>query len=167
LLDISRLESRGELDINPELIDIEKLIDEVLQPFIETSPSHRFMRTIPPDLPRISADPFRLAQVIRNLLSNAVKYSPEGGEVSITVQNNAGFQVISISDAGIGITSEQQTNLFEKFYRADTSNTSIGGTGLGLAICKLIIEMHGGRIWAESTKGEGSTFRFALPVENQ
>jgi signal transduction histidine kinase len=110
------------------------------------------------------ADRFRLAQVLENLISNAIKYSPEGGTVTISARTVRYRVELSIQDNGIGMTQEQQKHLFEKFYRADTSNTTISGTGLGLALCKLIVELHRGRIWIESEPGHGATVYFTLPI---
>jgi signal transduction histidine kinase len=104
--------------------------------------------------------------VFQNLLSNAIKFSPSGGAVTIHGQLIAGFVQISVRDRGIGMTAQQQLHLFERFYRADASNTTISGTGLGLAICKLIVELHGGQIWAESEPGVGTTINFTLPTSN-
>jgi signal transduction histidine kinase len=105
-----------------------------------------------------------VAEVCKNLLSNAIKYSPAGGLITIRARPVPGYLQVSVSDQGIGITPEQQAHLFEKFYRADTSNTGTSGTGLGLTICKLIVELHGGRIWVDSEYGVGSTFHFTLPL---
>lgn len=107
---------------------------------------------------------FSVAEVCKNLLSNAIKYSPAGGLITIRARPVPGYLQVSVSDQGIGITPEQQAHLFEKFYRADTSNTGTSGTGLGLTICKLIVELHGGRIWVDSEYGVGSTFHFTLPL---
>src|SRR5262249_24604943 len=114
--------------------------------------------------PPVFGDPFRLSQVCKNLLSNAVKYSPNGGTITVRSRLLQGLVEISVQDQGMGMTPDQQKHLFEKFYRADGSNVAISGTGLGLAISKLIIELHEGRIWAESEHGVGTTFSFTLPL---
>jgi two-component system phosphate regulon sensor histidine kinase PhoR len=105
--------------------------------------------------------------VLKNLLSNAIKYSPQGGSIMVRGEALPGCVQVSVQDRGIGMSPDQQTHLFEKFYRANASNTAIGGTGLGLAICKLIVELHGGRIGADSEYGAGSTFFFTLPISSQ
>ena len=102
--------------------------------------------------------------MFQNLISNAIKYSPSGGTITISGQVIPGFVQLSIKDQGIGMTMQQQNHLFERFYRADASNTTISGTGLGLAICKLIVELHGGKIWIESERGKGTTVYFTLPL---
>lgn len=162
MLDLSRLEAGRGLEIRPEPIDMCQLIDDVLEPFIETAPDHTFERECLPEPPLIYGDPLRLSQTLRNLISNAVKYSPTGGTITIHGERMPGYLRISVEDEGIGLTPEQQESLFQKFYR--TGEVNVGGTGLGLAICKVIIESHGGKIWVESTHGKGSTFSFTVPL---
>ena len=87
--------------------------------------------------------------------------------INIRGQSVPGFIQISIQDPGIGMAAEQQVHLFERFYRADTSNTTMSNTGLGLSICKLIVELHGGQIWIESELGAGTTVYFTLPVREE
>jgi signal transduction histidine kinase len=122
---------------------------------------------VPSGLPRMTADPERLRQVITNLVSNAVKYSPGGDSVLVRVRQPAGGHVqISVVDHGLGIPEDQIGRLFQKFERVRTDQHAlIGGTGLGLYICRLITEGHGGRIWAESEPGAGSTFSVLLPLD--
>jgi two-component system phosphate regulon sensor histidine kinase PhoR len=102
--------------------------------------------------------------VLKNLLSNAVKYSPPGTTIAVGCRMIDAYVEVRIQDEGLGMTGEQQVHLFEKFYRADASNTAIVGTGLGLAICRLIVELHGGKIWVESQVGIGTTAYFTLPM---
>jgi signal transduction histidine kinase len=100
-----------------------------------------------------------------NLLSNAIKYSPEGGEVAVTSRSSAGQVEISVRDHGIGIPPDFVDRLFGRYERYENEATSkIVGTGLGLAITRRIVEMHGGRIWVESTVGSGSEFHVTIPV---
>jgi signal transduction histidine kinase len=102
--------------------------------------------------------------VLLNLVGNAIKFT-EVGEVRIQAQASDGAFLVSVSDTGSGIALDDQQKIFEEFQQAHTSTTrEKGGTGLGLAIAKRIIEMHGGRIWVESTPGQGSTFSFTVPV---
>jgi len=101
---------------------------------------------------------------VTNLLDNAMKYSPEGGRIWVTVGQRDGYAILSARDEGVGIPKEDIVNIFEKFRRTSRSrSTGVDGFGLGLHICRSIIEMHGGRIWAESEEGKGSTFYFTLP----
>jgi two-component system, NtrC family, sensor kinase len=120
--------------------------------------------TVPPDLPPGKGDSRRIAQVLLNLVGNAIKFT-EAGEVRVGVTVSDGHFLVSVADTGPGISEADQARIFEEFQQADSSTTrKKGGTGLGLAIAKRIVEMHGGRIWVESTRGQGSTFRFTLPV---
>src|SRR5262249_35450624 len=106
----------------------------------------------------------RLTQVLLNLVGNAIKFT-DTGEVCVTAKAVDGHFNVSVSDTGPGIPTEHQTRIFEQFHQVDSSNTKAKeGTGLGLAIAKQIIEMHGGRIWVESTPGRGATFQMELPA---
>lgn len=123
---------------------------------------------VPADLPQVQADPFRLQQVMANLLSNAVKYTPRGGHIRVRALQSSGEVVVSVSDSGIGIPAGALSHLFEKFYRVDDSRVAAEeGSGLGLAIVKSVVEEHGGRVWAESALGKGSTFYFSLPLSSE
>jgi signal transduction histidine kinase len=107
----------------------------------------------------------RLTQVLLNLVGNAIKFT-DAGEVRIAATSANGHFTVSVTDTGPGIPEGHQARIFEQFHQVDNSNTKAkGGTGLGLAIAKEIVEMHGGRIWVESTVGKGSTFRMELPVK--
>ncbi|HEY65984.1 MAG TPA: GAF domain-containing protein [Caldilineae bacterium] len=120
---------------------------------------------VPPTLPSIEADPGLLNEVMDNLLDNAIKFSPEGGQIRISAWQEGDELIIAVSDQGIGIPSDKLERIFERFYQVDGSMTRrFGGMGIGLALCKEIIEGHGGRIWAESEEGQGSTFYIALPI---
>ena len=115
-------------------------------------------------LPVGLGDEQRLTQVLLNLVGNAIKFT-DAGEVSIAAGAWNGHFAVSVRDTGPGIPLDQQSRIFDQFHQVDSSLTKAkGGTGLGLAIAKQIVEMHGGRIWVESTLGQGSTFRFMLPV---
>ncbi|MBU0492222.1 MAG: cell wall metabolism sensor histidine kinase WalK [Chloroflexi bacterium] len=118
---------------------------------------------LPADLPPVLADAERIRQVVTNLVHNALKFTPAGGAVSVTATAGAGEVVIAVRDTGVGIPAEDLARIFERFYKADRARAG-GGTGLGLAIAKHIVQGHDGRIWVESREGQGSTFRFALPI---
>jgi signal transduction histidine kinase len=106
----------------------------------------------------------RLMQVLDNLLSNAVKYSPAGGEIVVRLDDRGDAAQVSVHDQGNGIAAETLPRLFDRFYRTDNADTTARGLGLGLHISKLLVEAHGGRIWAESPgPGQGSTFTLVLP----
>ncbi len=120
--------------------------------------------TVPPDLPVGKGDEQRITQVLTNLVGNAIKFT-EVGEVGVQVTSTNGTFMVAVADTGTGIAEADQQKVFEEFQQADSSSTrKKGGTGLGLTIAKKIIEMHGGRIWVESSLGAGSTFQFTLPV---
>jgi signal transduction histidine kinase len=115
----------------------------------------------------VYGDMRRLGQVFDNLISNAIKFSPEGGEVDITVSSQNGLVCVRVEDRGIGISAAERSRLFERFFRsADALDRQIPGTGLGLYISKAIVEAHGGEITATSTEGEGSSFVVELPVRS-
>jgi two-component system phosphate regulon sensor histidine kinase PhoR len=128
-----------------------------------------------PDLPNIRADLPRLEQVLVNLIHNAVKFTRPGGEVTLTasksplspqvrgVGGEGGYICFLVHDTGVGIPADDLTRIFERFYKTDRARSS-GGTGLGLSISRHLVEAHGGRIWAESMDGRGSTFFFTIPL---
>lgn len=120
--------------------------------------------SVPPDLPPGHGDAQRLSQVVLNLVGNAIKFTDEG-EVNIQVTAAGGAFTVAVSDTGVGIAEADQQKIFEEFQQVESpSIRKQGGTGLGLAIAKKIVEMHGGRIGVESCLGQGSTFRFTLPM---
>ena len=115
-------------------------------------------------LPIGLGDEQRLTQVLLNLVGNAIKFT-DAGEVRVTARATTGHFAVSVADTGPGIPEHERTRIFEHFHQVDSSLTKAkGGTGLGLAISKQIVEMHGGRIWVESTLGKGSTFQMELPT---
>ncbi|MFB0537222.1 MAG: sensor histidine kinase, partial [Anaerolineae bacterium] len=124
--------------------------------------------TLQVDLPEdllLDVDPQRIGQVLRNLLDNGLTHTPPGGEIAIAAHAEGQWVEVSVRDTGSGIAAEDLPYVFERFYRADKSRSrATGGAGLGLAIAKQLVEAHGGRIWVESTEGEGSTFTLALPI---
>ena len=114
----------------------------------------------------IHADERRIQQVFLNLLSNAIKFTPEGGDITVSLhENGEGKQIVEVADTGIGMRPEDLKRVFEMFQQADSSVTRRhGGTGLGLALAKQFVELHGGDIWAESELGKGSKFTVVLPA---
>jgi signal transduction histidine kinase len=113
---------------------------------------------------RVMANPVRLRQVFSNLIDNAIKYTPEGGDIKITLTGEGGQVMCSVSDTGIGIPVDAQGHIFDKFYRADEIVDKYDGTGLGLSIVKSIVESYAGRIWVDSAPGKGATFTVVLPA---
>ena len=116
-----------------------------------------------PEPVEVKADPSRLEQVLVNLIHNAIKFTNPGGEVILSAEPAEGFVRFSVRDTGAGIPAEDLERIFERFYKADRARSS-GGTGLGLSIARHIVEAHGGKIWAESVEGRGSTFYFTIPL---
>lgn len=164
LLDVARTES-GRLPLERSSLDAAELVNnsvEFKQP-LAASRSVRLLTHIPPDLPALSGDERRLRRVLSNLIANAIQFSPEGAAVVTSVQVANGYVRFSVADSGPGISRADQRRLFDPFEQA--ARRRLGGTGLGLAICRGIVEAHGGRIWADSAPGRGSTFSFTLPYE--
>ena len=167
LLDVSGIESGRGFKMKKASIELKEVILENVDLFKSQTDKHTFKINIPLHLPKIEADKDRIGQVIENLLSNALNFSPQGGEITVSVEEaNDGVKII-ITDEGMGISKKDLPHIFEKFYRADNaSRAAIGGTGLGLAIAKYIIESHAGRISVESKLEKGSTFSFTLPLKS-
>jgi two-component system phosphate regulon sensor histidine kinase PhoR len=114
-------------------------------------------------LPAVLADEQRIQQVIINLVHNAIKFTPPGGSIHTTAYQEGNRVIFSIRDTGVGIAEEDLPRIFERFYKTDPARSG-GGTGLGLSIARHLVESHNGLIWAESGDGQGSTFKFSLPV---
>ena len=164
LLDLSRMENaavqiRGDEDALGPLIEASLRHVETFA--ARQGVTHR--DRVPDELPAVRGDEERLDQLLLNLLHNAIKYSPDGGEVTVAVDEHPDSAVVAVIDHGVGIALADQERVFERFYKVDRArNRGQGGTGLGLSIARHIAEAHGGTIWLESTEGEGSTFSFSL-----
>jgi PAS domain S-box-containing protein len=167
LLDMSRLEA-GRFQIYRQPTIVRDIIVESVDSFhsLAREKDITLNEEIPGSLPEMEVDGERLRQVIINLLSNAVKFSDPGGVVTVRAEKRNGDLLLQVADQGIGIPEKDRKHLFERFYRAD-GEVVRGGTGLGLYISRQIIEAHGGRIWAESEPGRGSTFSFTLPLNGK
>ncbi|OHB33693.1 MAG: hypothetical protein A2X84_08275 [Desulfuromonadaceae bacterium GWC2_58_13] len=161
-LDVSRIEAGRALPLNLAPCHPERLIQRLLRN--QRDNQHRFEIRFPENCPPVLADEDRLSQVIENLISNAVKYSPSQGRITITGAVEKDMMSVSVADQGVGLAESQLERIFEKFFRADTSETAPSGTGLGLFISHAIVEAHGGRISALSHPGEGVTITFTLPL---
>ena len=171
LLDVSRIEA-GRLRLNLKATHLEDAIEEAYQA-VEAQlhdKKQEFVNELSEDLPQVFADSDRLVQILINLMSNAVKYTPEGGNITMharTVAAEPGMIHCAIVDTGVGISPEDQVQLFTKFFRSeDPAVQEQTGTGLGLAIAKSLVELHGGEIYVRSQKGQGTTVTFTLPVAN-
>lgn len=167
LQELSRVEG-GEFQLNPVFISPVSLIETVRgnlgQQFEDKDIELKI--TVDQDLPHILVDKDRILQVLTNLAGNALQYTAQGGVVTIRAVQEKSEIVISISDTGIGLSSEQLPLVFNRFYRTDKSRArASGGSGIGLTIAQALVKAHHGRIWAESSgEGKGSTFSFALPI---
>lgn len=163
-LDLQRLQAQLE-SYQFEAVAVTEMLGEAGHLFTLASRAHQIRVDCPGDLPAVQGDPKRLQQVLNNLLSNAIKYSPNGGEVVLRATLEGSVVTISVEDRGMGIPPQALGRIFERFYRVDDSDRRIpGGIGLGLALVQEVVKAHGGRVWVESTLGEGSTFFFTLPV---
>ena len=164
ILDFSKLES-ASLPMSIERQRLEPVVHQAahnLRTMMEEKRIHLEM-LLSTELPDLMLDSNRIAQVLTNLLSNAIKFSQPSGRIEVSAEPWEGGVRIGVRDHGEGISPQNLPKLFRKFSQIDSSSTrKAGGTGLGLVICKGIIEQHGGRIWVDSTPGEGSTFYFTL-----
>jgi two-component system phosphate regulon sensor histidine kinase PhoR len=164
LLELSRIES-GKVPLEKHPTPVSELIippTERLLPQAERS-GLTVDISIPEDLPLVYVDAERIQLVITNLVHNALKFTPVGGNVTVRGALRDDGVHITVEDTGIGIPQEEQSRIFERFYKADRARSG-RGTGLGLAIAKHIIQAHGGRIWVESEPNVGSAFTFTLPL---
>ncbi len=175
ILNITKIEERR--------IDLERMPVDICEVIEKSVSAHRSSAqrkditldvVIQKDIPQIWGDADTLTQVLGNLLNNAIKYTPEGGEIRVSAEylhedsRPSGEVEVRVADNGVGIPSEHLEKIFDRFYRID--RPFIGdqtGTGLGLYFCKYIVELHGGRIWAESQEGKGSTLVFTLPAKEK
>ena len=175
LLDVERIEA-GQMLLNRGVLRAPELLEQVVQSMrpLAASKGITVSLQLPAAVPSVFADADKLTQVLINLVSNAVKFTPGPGTVTITVEELANEVEFRVTDTGLGIEPEDLPKLFQKFQQFHKSRRleassgmgsemDRGGTGLGLAISKRLVELHGGRIWAKSTPGEGSTFAFTLP----
>jgi two-component system phosphate regulon sensor histidine kinase PhoR len=164
ILDLSRIEA-GRLDLRPTFVDLPELIRRVVSRTESQAVGHRIVLDLPSEMGPVLAEQAKLEQVMLNLIGNAIKYSPEGGDIEIAVRRLKEKSMVSVSDHGIGISQEQLPYIFDKYHRASLgSGGGIRGAGLGLFVTKSIVEAHGGRIWAESTEGAGTTVIFTVPL---
>ena len=165
VLDLSKIEA-GQLSLSLTDYSIHDMVQGVhtaVEP-LANSKKLLFKTEIPDNLPPAHGDDRRLSQVLLNLVGNAIKFT-DAGEVAVKAAASNGTYTISVRDTGPGIAAEDQMKIFEEFQQADNSQTKAkGGTGLGLSIAKRIVEMHGGRLWVESSPGHGSTFSFTVPL---
>jgi PAS domain S-box-containing protein len=166
LLDVSRIEAGG-LTVSPEPTELEPLLREAIElhlPLVHEK-NVQLGSELEADLPRVLADRDRVLQVLSNLIGNAFQHTQPGGRVTVSARPGAKEVVLSVIDTGEGIDADDLGRLFDRFWQARIRGRS--GAGLGLAIVKGIVEAHGGRVWVDSVRGQGSAFHFTLPVSSE
>jgi signal transduction histidine kinase len=169
ILEISRIET-GRIKLELEVLDIAEVVEEVMLSFEGqlVQKTVNLSLNLPDNLPAIWADKNRLVQILVNLIGNAWQYTPEGGDVtiSVTVLDDRFIQ-IDVEDTGIGIIEKDLEYIFDRFFRSERTEVQVvDGTGLGLSITKSFVDMLGGEIWVKSTLDVGSTFSFTVPIAN-
>lgn len=171
LLSLSRMD-RGVSRMDMEWVNLNDFVSHILNRFdmIVKTDNNEKKYTIKRELGTqalwVEIDTDKMMQVIDNIMNNAIKYSPDGGVITVRLVQNLNHVILSISDQGLGIPRKDLGKIFDRFYRVDKARSRAqGGTGLGLAIAKDIVEAHHGRIWADSSEGQGSTFYISLPYE--
>jgi signal transduction histidine kinase len=161
------LAEAGQLKLLRQMASVQAIVEKAVSALAPTAVAKGVAIGVdlPPDLPPVSVDVERVGQVLRNLLNNAIRHTPPTGSIVVSAATTGAQIAVSVRDTGIGISPEDMPYLFERFYRADRSRArATGGAGLGLTIVKQLIEAHGGRVWAESTPGQGACFTFTLPA---
>lgn len=171
LLDLSKIES-GKMKLELSMVNLKELLEKSLVIIKGRALKHkisldlRFQKDV--ESLEITADDRRLKQIIFNLLSNAVKFTPDEGAIAVEAKREGKELIIIVSDTGIGIAQEALEKIFEEFYRVSSGENDIpAGTGLGLSITKRLVEMHGGRIWAESEVEKGTAVHFTIPLKSK
>jgi signal transduction histidine kinase len=163
LLDVKRIES-GRLAVEPRPQSVISVVNEAIEMLrpLATGNSLKLCAELPPDLPLVQIDPPRIHQVLSNLVGNSIKFTPAGGTITLRAEPLAEEVRITVIDTGPGIPPEQLPHLFGRYWQGAAGDRR--GIGLGLAIAKGIVEAHKGRIWVESTVGQGSRFHFTVPI---
>jgi len=165
LLDMSRIQS-GNIELHRQPFDFDNMVNEAIDGLRQGNISHEILLTGKTQC-IYNGDESHIIQVITNLLSNAVKYSPGKQKVNIHLAIVSDFIKVSVTDFGVGIPRDEQTKVFDRFYRVGSVQQQFPGMGIGLYICAEIIRNHGGSLWVESEPNQGSTFSFTLPVEKE
>jgi signal transduction histidine kinase len=162
LLDLSRFEN-GRLVLYSQVFQVREIVDECLPGWRHVSPGRPFQ--VSGDFPPVDADRDRVIQILMNLVSNAIKFSTPGTPIEIFGAVDGDWLQLSVRDQGLGISPQEIPKLFNEFYRPSSEHVRrIPGCGLGLSIVRSLVSLHGGKVWAESTPGVGSTFHFTLPL---
>ena len=163
LLDVSKIEA-GKLQMSVELFDIRLLLEDVIEMIAFSNSSFNITLDTTFENLMVTGDPNRIEQVVINLLTNSVRYSSGEKQVIVRLTADGNEVRVSVQDFGMGIAAEQLEHIFARFYRVDNQASGISGLGIGLYLSHEIVTRHGGRIWAESEPGKGSTFNFVLPL---
>ena len=164
LLNVARLDT-GDLQMQLSPTDVREVVSEVVE--LAESDGHRFVVELPEEPLDAAADREKLRQILANLVDNAVKFSPGGGTVTIAARRDGDRVEVRVVDEGLGIAEDDRQRIFTKFYRRESSGEREGvdgGTGLGLFIARGLVSAMGGRMWVDSSEGEGSSFAFELPL---
>jgi two-component system sensor histidine kinase KdpD len=162
VLQMTRLEAGG-IKLDRDWAAVSEIAGSVLDRLAEPLSGHRLMVDIAPDLPLVRVDAALIDQALANLLENAARHTPPGTLVRLRAHREDGALVMSVEDFGLGLDERDMERVFAKFHRGATEGA--GGVGLGLAICRAIVNLHGGRVWAERIPGAGTAFRMLLPLE--
>ena len=165
LLDLARGEI-GRLRIRPTRVNVMRMLQQIGGETMALAASNgqSLVVELPSFLPPIWGDEDRLRQIVLNLTINATKFTPEGGKITLRAKEIGQNIVFQVQDTGRGIPKEEQLLLFQAYHRQANDEENLSGLGLGLSLCKLLVELHGGKIWAESETGKGSTFSFSIPI---
>jgi two-component system phosphate regulon sensor histidine kinase PhoR len=167
LLKLARIEA-GKLELEFSSVGLLELIEGCTETTLLKANRKEITLeiSVPPQLPAVRGDAALLRDVLQNLLDNAIQYTPARGHIAVTAVAGPREAVVAVADTGIGIPLSDSERIFERFYRVDAARSrEAGGTGLGLSIAKHIVEAHGGKLWVESTVGQGSKFSFSLPLD--
>jgi signal transduction histidine kinase len=168
LHDVIRGDS-GKLKFEPRPLNLASLLGSILEETRALAQQYdmKVNLAVPDSLPEVYADSGRVRQIMLNLLNNAFKYAAEGGSININATEKQGYITVEVRDKGPGISDEEQSHLFEPGYQIEHPGSRTGGLGIGLALCKLLVELHGGKIWVKSRPGKGASFFFTLPLLNE
>lgn len=164
LLDTSKIQS-GNIEVHKEPFDIDKALRDTVDSLTVATPEYEIILKSDTNA-SILGDELQISQVINNLISNAIKYSPDSKKIEVHGNRVGNFMKVSVTDYGMGISAQDQTKIFERFFRARDIQKKFPGMGIGLYICHEIIASHDGTLWVESEIGSGSTFNFTLPIIN-
>ncbi|MFH1907613.1 MAG: ATP-binding protein [Chloroflexota bacterium] len=164
LLDLGRIE--GGFEGQKEILRLDGILNYTLENLNNQilDKKQHIRVELPPNIPSLRGDPTHLRQMLDNLIGNSIKYTPDGGDIRVSVEVKEGQVILRVSDSGPGIPPADQPHIFEKFYRASNVVDNVQGSGLGLAIVKSIVDNYEGRIWVESVLGHGTTFTVVLPA---